>query len=1097
MIYKAYIYVSMFKIKVALQPNNSGYSTIISLMQGKLIFNKSRIENRIIEIKNNAQIINSRSIKIIESLFVKDPYHQFSVFDLHIIQEMTNIKFLFEGSFSYYNTLFAHRKNIVTDYIIHISNTDEKSIGIKFNFPNSDDYLHCPVKFNSNCDAIKNILSSCDDINLSPVFCVDINPLKCYPNLRISDENPFNIIEFIKNNIANTNYDFQKVSYNNKNFHNLFDIDGISGYAMHDELEKILCSDETTIFLDGKSTDQYKIPRSEVFIKNSKFCKTRDQLNFRVGSLKTSLGELSLFLVFICMENNKKQMEKRFWIEFESFLHREWSNKEFFSDGFANIILDNFTQGTLKANMNITLYRSKLSLLTRFLKSFSEHETFFFFSGYGQKLANTFDNMSELIDKLSRVFNLEFIPNLKIDLCKSFFYNNENSETYSTFLTTSSFKPNAQGLFKLFQSEKMCNINASTTKLLKSGRFSLNTHGIYKFNIYSSSIRTLLDHRFLKMKLPQHSIELFKNNFFGYSCKSKRQKKHPYEPNFSLLNLKKRVFSNYSLRFETKTSVFSLLDIDSYITSTICNSDIVILKNEILVSKLKKALMLLREIYILGEVNLFNLCKSIYTEYFLLEFIIRGGRNKHILTNTFLNMFNDISFENIDLARTRINETVLTIPITDILNTIAKLLKYVHAISESTRNDIKNILNIIELQQRETFPYIFDHYITDVCKLANVQDLSVLYNDYRVSNDTAILSTYISFNFSTRITNLSSLPFAAMVKILLSTTSITEEELHRKIFKFFIEKNILYILNDSIPISQSYAKTGILQRFITTDVLTEKALVEKQIYEYFNFTVKNDITKNYKLLKPRKTIFYSIDEMIRLFYGFNKHKNMPNTWLSIKNDLLLGFILTRSIQSLKDAYRNAHKKKNYHLICEKSRNLDILKFTLDDHISYLECFDIEIDENIKKLYETLYRLEILELNSKYCPQIREKTADTCIQQTSCSIIDDLAQNQIEKSFTLDGNKAEISDQGCTIISFDDNSEEICNEVDSCIVSKYFEFLKKTSDLQRKVCFTLGTLRSLMILVVSVFSEEIFLTTIEELCTLGKLRKILDKYKLIK
>jgi hypothetical protein len=161
-----------------------------------------------------------------------------------------------------------------------------------------------------------------------------------------------------------------------------------------------------------------------------------------------------------------------------------------------------------------------------FVRGFYDKDVCLYFESFGQKAITFSKKYFELIRFICNIININVVPNLTVDFCKSLFYIPKYEFTYSTSIHYNSFLKFQNSIFSVLRAPEITNLNKKTIIVDKMNHLKIFQIGFYKFNVYSNFTRYLLPTELLKMKLPMNSTQMIKSNFFGYKCKVKKTVKN-------------------------------------------------------------------------------------------------------------------------------------------------------------------------------------------------------------------------------------------------------------------------------------------------------------------------------------------------------------------------------------------------------------------------------------------------------------------------------------------------------------------------------------------------------------------------------------------
>ena len=903
----------------------------------------------------------------------------FGFLDLLIFQELYEIGFFFEDNLSHLNVIFFNGETQKNHIVAYISLNNKYELTIY----NGNNMISNDWMYSTNNKSFKDLNAMIErkikKIKWLPFFSNRKNKLKSlkkkvkYSNWQIwKSEEQLNVSD----QKYGTQYFTQEHSFfhpktiTTENFNTSYDCDGLSGYVSLNEFPFIFADKKNiSVNLCSNTKIKARISKTEVgFLGSEAFCKTSNSNYIFLGVIPTELGVLDLFLILNKKINNINSYKVDFWNSFKAFLFTKFSDCNFYTKISANRVVDSFSISQCSNYYALEIPLDYVELITGFLQTKYSEKSCLFFKCYGQKDLTFTTRATDLLRKITNVFSLGFLPSLRIDICKSFYPIPKKNDTLSAVLSGNSFSSNAKNTYNIFRNEKITNINLRTFNV-KNGTLSIHRNGSYKHNIYATFTRKLLNNDLLRLKMPINSIKVLKSNFYGFSCTSSTfLKKLEKKINKNLIAMNRHINSNYPIRFEITCNTLSIFEAEEYFNIHQHDMEINVINNTLLVGKLQNLMSCLEKILEGTGNSLTYIYNCIIVELFIIEFLIRGGRNPHILPSTFTRKFLDFDIEStpsiIEQFEIHDNELVQL----EMINTIKKLVLYTNKITQDNKSIIFNILSISELPQFEVCKLIFYEFITNCKHFSGAIDLCAIDQSKKISSESIFIADYLKTNFSLKVGNLAFLPFSAMTKLALSMKILTENVLHEFLTDEMSNMKNLHVLNDKINYGRTRSKMNILIKLLFSNIPNE---VENLMKEFTKLDGTNRFiiitkiyTKNNKLIRRP----YSSNEHIRLLYGYFKYKNCINLYSRIKEDFMLGFFIGRSQAQLKDAIKNLTKRPDFQSRLEESKNFDIFSFSLQQHYEYLVNLGIVFTPKGVEAYNRLYEIFSAQFREDYTPK---------------------------------------------------------------------------------------------------------------------------------
>lgn len=276
----------------------------------------------------------------------------------------------------------------------------------------------------------------------------------------------------------------------------IVDIDGIFGPARITNLSKILKSCFTV-----NVTNNYIKNKTELVIVNSEIKKLKKLTNLQIGSVTIPAGVASIYYVTPVEYTDK--------------------NKEVLLN-FLNLTIENAMK-IMKKQPTTDSFIINYDELSQFstelincIKNKNAHKhDFLFIETFGNKskmsVSHSGNTVSKLADLISKNFNTEHFPHVKVDLGLNLKSENDILFIESAFFESINIEPN----YFLFFNKNFANYNAPTYQL-KTNSLVKESDLFEKINLYST-IEDILGIARKYSCIPTVSMELSKSNILGHS----------------------------------------------------------------------------------------------------------------------------------------------------------------------------------------------------------------------------------------------------------------------------------------------------------------------------------------------------------------------------------------------------------------------------------------------------------------------------------------------------------------------------------------------------------------------------------------------------
>ena len=544
--------------------------------------------------------------------------------------------------------------------------------------------------------------------------------------------------------------------------------------------------------------------------------------------------------------------------------------------------------------------------------------------------------------KLKRTFEIKYFYNLKVDFCKMFYF--ESSIPSCVAIHKSSFDNYPGNPYILLGTDEISNLNRTTIYETK-GKAKFEMNGIYKLNIYTTFTKYYFGEKITKNQF-EHTISHLCSDFYGYKSKSFKTGRVGLLRHLSkcqeLLRSNEQLI--FPIRVETTISSTSFSDLDNFSKHFISQANITMIDTEVIKTKVRIIIEHLNRILISAKGTINDCYRFLMCEVYFVEFIIRGGKNPHMLPRDVIHTLNSITFNDIQTPECFFRLVIINQNVLIQIKALDKLIQFSKKINNRDTTYLHAILTI-PMQEKQLIPQlIVDTYFTEIFEISKYD----VTKEYMICENTKIsLYQYVKKHFSTEITFLSGLVFSSMVKVCLTEKIYSVEELSIEIYNCFVSNTNKFLLKDDIIVNEKKNKTNIFCRIDYRHAYMSDAdecftLLLKEI----KFINENE--------QRKKRVPMTDDEKLRLVYGFEKYKlKSYNVFSLIAKDISLGFTLTRDNTQLKDIYRNMIKRTDYKDLQMQSMNYSLSDFSIDMHIANLSRFNLCVTDNGFKLYKEL------------------------------------------------------------------------------------------------------------------------------------------------
>lgn len=432
-----------------------------------------------------------------------------------------------------------------------------------------------------------------------------------------------------------------------------FDIDGIYGPIFIHDIDDIF---KTNINVSINLNSKMRIlNRTYQVLTNNGPKYIKKLFNIYIGYVNTEFGEIKMFLGFnqIYQKKNTDFLNK-VWnelkIEISSFYHvminYSTDLKSLKSFREADILIKE-TENKYIINMELnSKCFAKLLMNIRKNKNLKDFSPFLYIELFNTKTVFSFDHYSEALTKFNHYFNLENFNFLNIDLCMELNY--DTNERVITSATYDSLNNKIFNCFTIFGCKSLTNFNKNF--ITNQGDYiKCIYHGIYKMNVYSSIISTLIPKLMLKSALPEYSISHLVSNYFGVKLINKGIKDMKLYTDACqklINNCEKFKNFNFPYRLECTINITNIFDIISFISKIKNKMIFTATETNRTVSSLKlNTIKLLKRVCEVST-NYDSYFYKITNEILLKEYFIKGGKNIHILPRIIQKEVNELINEN-------------------------------------------------------------------------------------------------------------------------------------------------------------------------------------------------------------------------------------------------------------------------------------------------------------------------------------------------------------------------------------------------------------------------------------------------------------------
>ena len=564
-----------------------------------------------------------------------------------------------------------------------------------------------------------------------------------------------------------------------------------------------------------------------------------------------------------------------------------------------------------------------------------------------------------ILEKLGIIFNLGEIKNINFDYCL------ELATDKNEYLTMDqNFVQNIQP-YRILGKGYLSNFNSKLRRII-SGKLIIDNPLFSKINFYNKMVYNLVSKDIRRNKFPNYAFSHFSRLLSGEDLIFDSILMESLA--LAVENMGSNKLTGWGLRMEVAAPARSFLSIFANLENT-KTTNLLILETEEVYSSMRAALGGLLDVMVAKNCDACMKLKGLLiAEIFTIEWLVRGGKNMHILPGDL-----KCKFERMLLDPDQ--DIVLDSPA--MLEISKKLILYKKGIADSTRALLTRNLPLLFLEDPDVAAEIFvDEYKSDMRKMLSAEELS---NPSPSGNGTVYLVTYIDglSNIADAIQQATSI---ILLRILKRVNNMNETILFKSIKDAFLKSGIRFVISlrsfEKPKRKARLVKYVLLENMqINRDELAEKLKLHVRGEPYIFKDAAWDPESGGRLLHAaaycRGKYRHYVDELLKdiRFFFFFTH-NRDQLYLFIKK-MKIGSSYGRS-------YNAAFREKT--VAFQKLYNP--LTVTIVDVKDYVfRYFGVILDQEYTKIAETLINFENYVQNNEFTFQ---NCLDDVADDTGCS-----------------------------------------------------------------------------------------------------------------
>ncbi|PVU96389.1 hypothetical protein BB559_002396 [Furculomyces boomerangus] len=872
-------------------------------------------------------LLNSKiyEIKLIQLSLLNFIPKKIGLIDLILFSIATKSKVSFLGSMDYINKVFP--SSLTPDVVITLDRL-KKEIQLETIGPVT--LLDIKQVTTIFINHTKQILHNG---SVTPVFCVDEShgitdykqfitfPAKNktafddHPTTRVLNSNENQFVN--ENTFGFTNRLYEPMVFNvNRTIQDLetqYDIDAVYGSTHINQANLVFRENiKVNINLDSNLKP---LSKNYPIFGNDCFFNVNNVPSTLFGKIFTSFGPIWIHLIF--PESNINGLIPLTKIDLYNIVQRFINtsiNNSSISNGYtATSMFKDPINFEKEGKLNFELQKKEMGLFFQTLSSnqtIQASKAFFYYEIFGCKRSLIASSLFEALEKMSTAINPNLVSPIKLDVCMTFIGRNSSKKYFS--IDSGFFDSLPAGTYHPMLTKSFTNYNKKLS-YVKDGKLHYLRNGTTKVNFYNGLVSELLPENIRKVKYPQFAflyltqslLELKKENKQG-SILIDSLKKFVTASNISSIG-------NHSYRMELTSSLFGIIDSDEFYRTSLNQKKIVAVDSAQVSARIHYYVDYLIGLFTKPQLGLNKYSHVLIVEVLIIEFLLRGGANLHLLPKRFKNYFDSLISNGKNLSLISLNN-MPAISQAESVTSLLKLTRYKSKLGTHQKEILCSLIRSFLITDVADFGFlILDSYIKEFEELYEFPSgvLEIGTNFENIGDKIVHFKSYFrgiaSFGKSEKFKNFK---FYLLLKMATSYHNMDVDLIIEKLTELSIEKELKYLFCID---AENLKRPGQI-KIVKFEYDENRAFVKRSLILEITQKLKNIPVQ----LNPitNRSDEYGIS---RIIVGLKLYANSRTRYNDIFNDVRFGFTFTlKNSTELRGLYLKYQKSKDFQFksICE-------------------------------------------------------------------------------------------------------------------------------------------------------------------------------------